>query len=105
MGERLYIVNTDIIRFCALFFTGAVPVIGVAYGPTDTLPIAHSNPACVGTESSLTDCPQFSGVGGPQIPGEPGTPTVITVAETDLYQNGRGVQERLVGVRCEGKLL
>ena len=101
----LYILSTQ--TYYALDFTGAVPVIGVSYGPTDTLPIAHSNPACVGTESSLTDCPLFSSVnvGGPRIPGEPGIPTVITIGERDLYQNGRGVQERLVGVRCEGKLL
>ena len=89
----------------AFIFTGAIPINGVAYGPTDTVPIAYSSPACVGTETSLTDCPMFSGIreGEPGL-GGPGVPTVMTtLGETDLYQNSGSVQGRLVGVRCEGK--
>ena len=92
-------------NICLYFFTGAIPIIGVAYGPTDTVPIAYSNPACVGTEASLTDCPLSSGGNreGEQRPGGPDPSVMITLGETGLYQNSGSMQGNLVGVRCEGK--
>lgn len=83
----------------AFVFTGAIPITGVAYGPTDTVPIAYSNPDCVGTEASLADCPSRNIREGELGPGGPG---MITLGKTGVYQNSRSVQENLVGVRCEG---
>ena len=87
-----------------LLFTGAIPISGVAYGPTDTVPISYSNLICIGTESSLADCPMTSNVGQGEL--GLGGPTVTTIlGETGLYQNSAGVPGRLVGVSCEGKYM
>ena len=87
-----------------IIFTGAIPIIGVTYGPTDTLSIAYSSPFCVGTEASLTDCPVIFGI--VEGPGGPvsGSTVMTAVGETGIYQNSASVQGRLVGVRCEGKV-
>ena len=86
-----------------IIFTGAIPIVGVTYGSTDTLSIAYSNPFCVGTEASLTDCPVISSI--VEGPGGPVSGSIVTTAvgETGIYQNSASVPGSLVGVRCESK--
>ena len=89
-------------RHNIIIFTGAIPIVGVTYGPTDTLSIAYRSPFCNGTEVSLTDCPMTFGV--VEGPGGLISGSIVTTAigETGFYQNSASVQGRLVSVRCEG---
>ena len=80
-----------------LSHAGAVPVIGVSYGPTTNVPISITSPECIGGEASLLDCPTTSPerIGG----------AVVRLGETNKYQNNRDVMENIVGARCEGEYI
>ena len=77
------------------FSLGAIPVTGVLYGSSNTLPVSASAPECVGNETSLLECRVRQGSGN----------VSTNLGETGRYQNDGQDSSIPVGVRCEGKLL
>ena len=76
------------------FSLGAIPITGVLFGSSNTVPVSASAPECVGSEASLLECQVRQGSG-----------TVLsTLGETGRYQNDGQDSSVPVGVRCEGKL-